>query len=134
MFGNLLAGGISGILKGAKGIIEEFHLDPAEKLRLQMELMKVEHEVDRAQISVNAQEAKHPNWFVSGWRPFVGWTCGIGLGYQVLLQPLLTWLSGIAQIASPPPIEVGVLIPVLMGMLGLGGIRAFEKMKGVSRG
>ncbi len=134
MFANLFAGGISGLLKGAKGLIEEFHMDPAEKARLTIKLMEVEHEMDKSQIMVNAEEAKHPNWFVAGWRPFVGWTCGVGLGYQVLLQPLLTWASTMVDIVAPPPVDIAVLMPVLLGMLGLGGIRAYEKMKGVSRG
>ena len=134
MLGNLFAGGISVLLKGAKGLISEFHMDPAEKAKLQIKLMEVEHAMDKAQIEVNQQEASHPNWFVAGWRPFVGWTCGVGLGYQVLLQPLLSWGTSVADLPTPPPIDPALLTTVLMGMLGLGGIRAYEKMKGVARG
>jgi len=134
MLGNLFAGGISGLLKGAKGLISEFHMDPKDKAELQIKLMEVEHAMDKAQIAVNTEEAKHPNWFVSGWRPFVGWTCGVGLGYQVLLQPLLNWGLTLAEVQSLPAADTSLLTTVLLGMLGLGGIRAYEKMKGVARG
>ena len=134
MFGNLLAGGIKGILSGAKDLISEFHMDPAEKIKLQIKLMEAEAAVDTAQTAVNLKEAEHPNWFVSGWRPFVGWTCGIGLGYQVILQPLLAWGAVLAHLPIPPLMDTSLLTTVLLGMLGLGGIRAYEKMKGVARG
>jgi len=134
MFANLFAGGISGLLKGAKGLIGEFHMNPSDKAALQIKLMEVEHAMDKAQIEVNAIEAKHPDWKVAGWRPFIGWVCGVGLAYQVLLQPLLSWATALAELPSPPPIDVSLLTTVLLGMLGLGGIRAYEKMKGVARG
>lgn len=135
MLGQLFAGGIAGVLSGAKSLIEEFHIDPAKKIRLQLELMKAEHQIDRAQITVNVHEAKHPNWFVSGWRPGVGWTCVAGLAYQAVLQPMMNWgllVSGSSLV--PPEIDTSLLTTVLLGLLGLGGIRAFEKMKGVARG
>ena len=64
MLGDLLSGGVSGILKGVKSVIEEFHLSPEKAAKLEMELMRVEHEIDRAQIMVNIHEAKHPDWKV----------------------------------------------------------------------
>jgi len=135
MLADFFAGGVSGLLKGAKGLIEEFHMSPADKAKLQIEMMKVEHQIDRAQVAVNIQEAKHTNWFVAGWRPFVGWTCGAGLAYQALFLPMMNWGMKAANIAFvPPTVDTGLLTTVLLGMLGLGGIRAFEKMKGVARG
>jgi len=133
MFGNLLAGGIKGILSGAKDLIGEFHMSPTDKAALTIKMLEAEAAVDKAQITVNLAEAAHPNWFVSGWRPFVGWTCGVGLGYQVLLQPILAWAATLASLPLPPPIDASLLTTVLLGMLGLGGIRAYERMKGVAR-
>jgi len=134
MLGNLLFGGIGSMLKGAKGLIEEFHMDPLDKAKLEVRLMEVEHETEKAQLLMNLQEAKHPNWFVAGWRPATGWMCVLGLAYQALLQPLLGWAAALASLPLPPPIDSSLLTTVLLGMLGLGGIRAYEKVKGVARG
>jgi len=92
-----------------------------------------------AQIDTNRQEAAHPSLFVSGWRPAVGWTCVIGLAYSFLLRPLLAWgspaLSSLlgAEIPVPPDLDLGHLMTLLGGMLGLGGLRTWEKSRGVAR-
>jgi hypothetical protein len=79
------------------------------------------------QMEINKVEAAHKSIFVSGWRPFIGWVCGVGLLYNVLLSPILdVWFT-------MPEIDPGLLYPVLMGMLGLGGMRTAEKFKGVAR-
>jgi len=135
MLGDLLAGGVSGLLKGAQGLIREFHMSPEDKAKLQIELMRVEHEVDTAQIRVNTQEAMHPNWKVAGWRPYIGWVCGTALLYQTLLQPMLNWGMNAANVGFVPPVlDTTLLTTVLLGMLGLGSIRAYEKVKKVARG
>ena len=79
------------------------------------------------QMEINKVEAAHKSIFVSGWRPFIGWVCGVGLLYNVLVSPILdVWFT-------MPEIDPGLLYPVLMGMLGLGGMRTAEKFKGVAR-
>lgn len=79
------------------------------------------------QLEVNKVEAAHKSLFVSGWRPMVGWVCGIGLGYNVILSPFLDiWFD-------MPVVDPAMLYPVLMGMLGMGGLRTAEKFKGVAR-
>jgi len=134
MLGNLLSSGISGVLQGVKGLISEFHMDPAKAAELEIKLLKVQHEMEKAQVEVNAIEAKHPDWRVAGWRPATGWICALGLGYQAIVQPLLSWAATLASLPIPPAIDTSLLTTVLLGMLGLGGIRAFEKLKGVARG
>jgi hypothetical protein len=84
------------------------------------------------QMEINKEEAKNPSLFVSGWRPAVGWTCVTGLIYTFLVHPILTWISTNFGILAPPAIETGVLITLLMGMLGMAGIRGAEKVKGVA--
>ena len=80
-----------------------------------------------AQIKTNQIEAAHKSLFVAGWRPFIGWVCGVGLAYNVILSPILDiWFT-------VPEVKTELLYPVLMGMLGLGGLRTFEKLKNVSR-
>ena len=79
------------------------------------------------QLAINKQEAAHKSLFVAGWRPFCGWVCGIGLFYNVILHPFLSLLVDL------PPVDANLLYPVLLGMLGIGGLRSFEKFKNVAR-
>jgi hypothetical protein len=80
-----------------------------------------------AQLDINKTEAASKSIFVSGWRPFVGWVCGAGLAYNVVIMPLLdTWFE-------MPVVDPSLLYPVLRGMLGMGGLRTFEKTKGIAR-
>ena len=73
--------------------------------------------------------------FVAGWRPFVGWTCGVALAWHFVGQPLAVFVIAIAGVETPPlPVfEMESLLTVLLGMLGLGGLRTFEKTKNVAR-
>lgn len=79
-----------------------------------------------SQIDVNKEEAKNPNWFVAGWRPYIGWICGTGLGYQFLVYPI-----AVAYIPHIVQLDMGTLITLLGGMLGLSIQRTFEKINGV---
>ena len=86
--------------------------------------------IDLAQLDVNKTEAASRSVFVSGWRPFIGWTCGVALAYTYVVQPILVF--GLAQsgyLIELPRMNLGELMPVLMGMLGLGGLRSWEKVK-----
>jgi hypothetical protein len=81
------------------------------------------HGVAIAQIEVNKQEAAHKNLFVAGWRPFIGWTCGLAMFNNFVL----------ASYIAIVPMDLALMMPVLMGMLGLGAMRSYEKVQGVSR-
>jgi len=85
------------------------------------------------QMEVNKAEAT-TDVFRGGWRPFCGWVCGAGLAYTFLLKPLLPWAVGLFGVAVPllPAIDSDALMALLFGMLGLGGMRSWEKAKGVS--
>ena len=79
---------------------------------------------------VNAQEAQHRSIFVAGWRPFTGWICGLALGYTYILYPFMVALAAYNGVEADFPIlNTNELLPVLFGMLGLGGMRTYEKMK-----
>jgi hypothetical protein len=80
----------------------------------------------QGQLSVNQEEAKSTNWFVAGWRPYIGWICGTGLAYQFLVYPIL-----FAFVPKIVQLDMGTLITLLAGMLGIGGMRTFEKLNGV---
>ena len=88
-----------------------------------------------AQIEVNKVEASNPSVFVSGWRPFCGWICGTALAYNFIAQPILVYALVIYNpfLEAPPAIDLAPLMTVLMGMLGLGGLRTYEKTQGVAR-
>ena len=86
----------------------------------------------QGQLDINKAEATNPNLFVSGWRPFVGWVCGVGLVYSFVGQPLIEWGSVNFHFLAPPKLDMGDLITILLGMLGLGGLRTYEKKIGVA--
>lgn len=97
------------------------------QLALESAAQKGELDLLLGQLDINKVEAAHKSLFVSGWRPFIGWVCGLGLTYNVLLSPFLDiWFE-------MPTVDPALLYPVLMGMLGLVGARTHEKVKGVAR-
>ena len=117
------------------GIIDKFVEDKDLKLQLQHEIETAMQNANLAQLEVNKVEATHKSIFVAGWRPFVGWVCGVAMSYHFFIAPLLQFgfaLGGIDQ--DLPEFDFSQLSTVLMGMLGLGGLRTFEKMKGVAKG
>jgi hypothetical protein len=88
-----------------------------------------------AQIEVNKTEAAHPSTFVSGWRPMCGWVCGSALAYNFIIHPLLGYMLLLSFPETPalPALDLEPLMTVLLGMLGLGGLRTYEKTQGVAR-
>jgi hypothetical protein len=113
------------------GLLGKFIEDKDQKNALAHEIatlaQKEAHKNAALQLEVNKTEAAHKSLFVAGWRPFIGWVTGIGLLYSVLISPILAiWLV-------MPAIDSDLLMPTLGGMLGLGAMRSYEKVKGVSR-
>jgi len=87
-----------------------------------------------AQIKVNEEEARNPNLFVSGWRPAIGWCCASAFAYSFLIGPLITQISSAYGYSFPlPPIDMDNMMYVLGGILGLGGLRTFETVKGITK-
>jgi len=117
-------------------VIDRIWPDPTQAANAKFELFKLQQSGELAQIAgqlkINEVEAANPNVFVSGWRPFIGWVCGGGLVYAFIGQPLLAWASGVYHFTIPPTLDVGTLLTVLGGMLGLGGLRTYEKVSGVA--
>lgn len=79
------------------------------------------------QTKINELEAQHRTVFVAGWRPFIGWVCGVALAYNFVIRDLFIW--AIKPESIPPALQMEHLMTVLLGMLGLGGLRTFEKIK-----
>ena len=104
------------------------------KREIEAELTKHLAQIDLAQLDINKAEGQHRSMFVAGWRPVIGWTCGVALAYTYVLQPILVFiLAQAGYLVQLPAMDLSVMMPVLLGMLGLGGLRSFEKFKGVSK-
>ncbi len=108
-----------------------------EMLKLQQEgafrELELEFKAASEQRAILLKEAEHPSVFVSGGRPAALWVCVGGLFYTFIAQPLLAWAALIAEATPPPNIDTTLLIQLLFGMLGLAGLRSWEKEKGVAR-
>lgn len=108
----------------------EFQL---QVLQQETELVKTFAQLDQSQIEVNKEEAKSSSLFVSGWRPFIGWVCGSAFAWVYIGQPVLAFFfTAAGHPLNLPHIEFGEMSSVLLGMLGLGGMRSYEKVKGVA--
>ena len=120
-----------------KSIIDRILPDPAQKAAAELELVKLTQEGEfrqaLAQLEINAKEAQHASVFVAGWRPAAGWAGVAGFAYATILQPLLAWLAGIKGWPVPPVIDPELLLYVLGGLLGLAGLRTYERKSDVAR-
>ena len=110
-------------------------IDPIEAAKLDLQLQELGNQIANGQIAINKEEAKHKNVFVSGWRPFIGWVCGTALAFHFIVFPMIMWLCLIANkvIPNTPALDMQSLMTILGGLLGLGGLRTFEKFKGVEK-
>jgi hypothetical protein len=121
------------------GLLDKFVEDKDAKNALAHEIatMSEKHaqQLALSQIEVNKAEAASGSLFKGGWRPFIGWVCGFAFAYHFILQPILVFGTLAAGISLPPlpEFDMSQMMPVLLGMLGLGGLRTFEKHKGVSK-
>ena len=121
------------------GLLDKFIEDKDQKNALAHEIAtmaeKQMHEANMGQLEVNKAEAQHRSIFVAGWRPFIGWTCGIALMAHFVLFPATDFIVAYLGYDVPPmpAFDMESLMTVLLGMLGLGGMRSFEKLKGVSK-
>ena len=129
---------ISAVLDIGGKLIDRLWPDPSQAAAAKLELVKLQQSGELAQIAgqleINKVEAASSNVFVSGWRPFAGWVCGSALAYSYIVYPLLVWGCAIwVPTITPPKLgNDGMLYELLFAMLGLGGLRSFEKFKGVA--
>ena len=122
---------IDTFVNSATKLLDKFipDADTKQKIAHEIATMSQKHaqELAKGQLEVNKTEAAHKSLLVAGWRPAVGWICGLSLLYSTMLSPILgIWFT-------VPPVNDELLSTVLMGMLGLGAMRSFEKYKGVQR-
>lgn len=135
---------VGALIDAGMKVLDRVLPDPAAKAAAQLELLKLQQagefkqleadlQLALAQADTNKIEAASPSLFVSGWRPAVGWICGLGLGVQFLVAPLATWAATLlGHPVTFPTLDMGTLMTLLAGLLGLGTLRTTEKIHGVA--
>ncbi len=123
---------IDKLINPVSKIVNKFVKDKDLQTKLDHELKTLFHEANLAQIELLKEDAKSTNWFQNSWRPFVGWTCGVAMAYHFVIQPLLlTILTATGIVVELPDFDFAQLSTILMAMLGMSGLRSFEKTKNV---
>jgi hypothetical protein len=133
--------GIGAIIDSVGKVASDLITTDKERIELELEGKRIDQATDLAQMEVNKTEAQNQNLFVSGWRPAVGWVGAGAMAYQFLFYPLLVWAwvwlqaeEIVPKEVSPPPmLDTEALWVILSGMLGIAGMRSFEKTRGVAR-
>lgn len=123
------------VISKAVGLIDDLHTSDEERRESAIrELQEVGQQL-KAQVEVNKVEAAHASVFVAGWRPAVGWVCGVALAYAAVIDPLLRFIAQVGFGYSDvfPTVDTNLTMQVLLGMLGLAGMRSWEGQKGVKR-
>ena len=121
------------------GILDKLIEDKDQKAALAHEIatMSEKHaqQLAMSQIEVNKAEAASGSIFKGGWRPFIGWVCGLAFAYHFILQPILVFVFAATGASLPelPEFDMGTLLPVLGGMLGIGGLRTYEKQRRLTK-
>ena len=130
---------ITSLIGPVTGLLDKFVEDKDQKARLAFELSTMAdthaQQALLAQLEINKAEAASGSLFKGGWRPFVGWVCGIAFAYHFVLQPLLIFILSVFKISLPdlPEFDMSTLLTTLGGLLGIGGLRSYEKTKGLTK-
>jgi len=130
---------VSSLIGPVTGILDKVIEDKDQKAKLAHELAtmadKLSHEQQLAQIEVNKAEAASGSLFKGGWRPCVGWVCAIAFFYHFVGQPVIIFILTVTGVEIPelPNFNMNTLLTVLGGMLGIGGLRSYEKQKGLTK-
>lgn len=132
---NLL--GIGSIVESVGKIADDLITSDEERMKIALQEKAIDAQLMTGQMEINKAEAQHKSLFVAGWRPFIGWIGGIALAYQFILYPLLIWGWTLfqakgwvpADLKPPPVFDSGPLFAVVTGMLGIGGMRSYDKLK-----
>jgi len=129
---------LGSLVQPVTGLLDKFIEDKDQKNQLAHEIstMAERHaqELAKGQLEINKAEAQSRNVFIAGWRPFIGWTCGVAMAYNYVVHPILIFtLAQFNYLVAIPALDLGEMMPVLMGMLGLGSLRTYEKKIGIAK-
>ena len=127
------------LIEPATKLLDKVIEDKDQKAKLAHELAtmadELAHEQQLAQMAINKEEAASGSLFKGGWRPFVGWVCGVAFCYHFIIQPVIIFIVALTGIIIPdlPSFNMNTLLTVLGGLLGIGGLRTYEKQKGLTK-
>jgi len=123
---NFISGGVVETAKGVADVVDKFVETPDEKAAFKTVMARMAQEPGLAQVELNKIGAAHRSVFVAGWRPAIGWVCAIGLAFAFLVNPILQW-----AVSKPgPELPLDIMMELVIGMLGLAGLRTAEKLAG----
>jgi hypothetical protein len=128
-FANLVGGSAAKPIEAVGNVLDKLFTSDEEKLDKKIILERLRQHPAELQVELNKIEAQHRTIFVAGWRPFIGWVCGIGLGFVIIVNPLLGWLTTRAV----PQVPEKLIFDLIIALLGLGTLRTYEKVKGKSK-
>ena len=126
---SLVGGGVVDAATGVANIIDKFVETPDERAAADMLLAKMAQRPGELQVELNKIEAGHRSLFVAGWRPALGWICAFGLGFTFLINPVIQWATG----ELGPELPHDIMLELVIGMLGLAGLRTAEKAMGKAK-
>ena len=131
-FGNLFGSTAAQPIEAIGNVFDKLFTSDDERAQARAVLEKIAQQPHILQAEINKIEAQHRSVFVAGWRPFIGWVCGFALAYSFILRDLIAWVMSIhaPDAALPPELAMEHLVSILLALLGLGGMRTFEKIKG----
>lgn len=133
-FGKMVGGGVVEAGKGVAEIIDRFVETSEEKKAAEVILMKVQQEPDKWQALTNQLESTHRSIFVAGWRPFIGWICGVGIGCHFVFFPIILWAAALGgKTLNMPQLEFAELMTLVISLLGLGATRTYEKRHNLTK-
>ena len=135
MITNLIKAALGPILEGVLRFIPDKNKRAEAKELFEGQILTALVSLVQGQLEINKQEAQHGSIFVAGWRPAIGWICGAGIGWNFVVKPIIVWVGFLAGVdmALAPELDTSELMTLLLGMLGLGGLRTYEKRIGVAR-
>ena len=129
LLSSLVGGGVVDAATGVANIIDKFVETPDERAAADMLLAKMAQRPGELQVELNKIEAGHRSLFVAGWRPALGWICAFGLGFTFLINPVIQWATG----ELGPELPHDIMLELVIGMLGIAGLRTAEKAMGKAK-
>jgi len=132
---SLIRDAVGPIVDGLLQLIPDKNARAAAKENFELQILSALTGLVQGQLAINQKEAEHKSIFVAGWRPAIGWICGAGLAWNYVIAPLIIWLAFLfgKDISGAPELNIAELMALLTGMLGMGGLRTYEKRIGVHR-
>jgi len=134
LFSKILGGPAIDAVSAVGNVVDQLFTTDEERAQAAILMEKIHQKPQILQAEINRVEASHRSLFVAGWRPFIGWVCGLGFLWAFLLHPLFQWGVAIAGLEiTPPDINTDSLMQLVLALLGLGTLRSVEKMTGRSK-